>query len=123
MKPLNWTELVEKKAMLMHRITDVVGRAEKYYDGVNEVYISRANGMPTKGPVIEFEEGHAFFASDDFIVLSAAEIRFLESMREGFAGLITIAAKNASDQGVDLDRGLSLLTSIFEAQLAALKSG
>lgn len=121
---MDWKELVERKAWMFHVETYAVGQALKFYDGENEQYRSRANGDPVGAAVLELTSGHALIADPEkWMELTKAEVRYYEALQEGFTGLIVVAAKNAKDSGVELEKGLAMLTAILRAQLAALEQG
>lgn len=120
-----WAEnLVSRGAWMFHVETYAVGQAAKFYDGETELYRSKANGEAVRGPVLELTSGHALMAvPEKWMELSKAEIRYFEALQEGFNGLIVVAARNAQDSGVELEKGLAMLTAILRAQLAALEAG
>lgn len=125
MDPKEWAEdLIVREAWVFHVETYAVGRARKFYDGVESVYYSRANDAPVRGAVLELESGHALMAvPEKWLELTNAELRYFQALQEGFNGLIVVAAKNAKDSGVELEKGLAMLISILRAQLAALEMG
>lgn len=120
-----WAEdLIARQVWIFHVETYAVGQAVRFYDGENEQYRSRANGEPVRGPVLELSSGHALMADPTkWMELTKQEIRYFEALQEGFNGLIVVAAKNAKDNGVELEKGLAMLTAILRAQLAALEMG
>lgn len=120
-----WAEdLVARQAWMFHVETYAVGQAVRFYDGENEQYRSRANGDPVRGEVLELSSGHALLADPTkWMELTKQEVRYFEALQEGFSGLIVVAAKNAKDSGVELEKGLAMLTAILRAQLAALEQG
>lgn len=121
---MDWKGAVERMAWMFHVETYAVGRAAAFYDGVEEKYVSPLNGEPVNGPVLLLHTGHALLAEPvKWMELSSAEIRYFQALQEGFNGLIVIAAKNAKDNGVELEKGLAMLISILRAQLAALEQG
>ena len=119
-----WAEdLIARKAWMFHVETYAVGQASKFYDGVTEKRISPINGVPVQAEILELDTGHALLANPEkWMELTAAELKFFLALQEGFNGLITIAAKNARDSGVELEKGLAMLIAIFRAQLAALEA-
>lgn len=126
MEAKEWAEgLIAKNAFVFHIETYAVGRATKFFDGEIEVYSSPVNGKPVRGSaVLELDTGHALLADPEkWMELSKAEVRYFEALQEGFRGLLIVAAKNAKDSGVELEKGLAMLIAILRAQLAALEQG
>lgn len=119
------SDLIERQAWMFHVETYAVGQAKRFYSGLHvDVYMSRANGEPVHGPVLELDTGHALMADPaKWMELTAAEIKFFGALQAGFTGLIAVAAKNAKDSGVELEKGLAMLTAILRMQLAALEAG
>lgn len=116
-------DLVDRKAWVLNTYSNVIGQAKRYYNGLTERYISTVTKEPTRFAVLELESGHALMANPEkFVELSAAELRYFQALQEGFTGLIVVAAKNAKDNGVELDKGLTMLTVILRTQLAALEA-
>jgi hypothetical protein len=125
MEAKEWAEsLIARQAWVFHVETYAVGQAMKFYDGETDRYRSKANGETVNGPVLELTSGHALMAvPEKWMELTKAEIRYFEALQEGFNGLIVVAARNAQDSGVELEKGLAMLTAILRAQLAALEMG
>lgn len=125
MEAKEWAEsLIARQAWVFHVETYAVGQAMKFYDGETDRYRSKANDVEVRGPVLELTSGHALMAvPEKWMELTKAEIRYFEALQEGFNGLIVVAARNAQDSGVELEKGLAMLTAILRAQLAALEMG
>lgn len=119
-----WRELVTKQEVVMHVQNKVVGRPIRFYLGTDEDhYVSPVNGLPVKVPVLELAGGNALLAKekDDFMILAPAAARLYVAMAAGVAELTKLSARNAASQGVPLEIGIAVMTSVFRSQVAALE--
>ncbi len=107
---------------VLHVPTLVVGRVKaRWYDGQ---FVSPVNGKAVPGDVIQLEDGNAMVAKPGvFLKMGKPEIRFFQTVQEGLAGLVAVAAKTGHGAGVDLETGYTLTIAALRAQLAALEAG
>jgi hypothetical protein len=119
---LFFRDLVTRKAVVLNHPCQVVGKAEKYWDGEEDVYYSPTNQSPVKHPVLELSNGNALLAlRGNWQELTGAGERLYSSMVVGVAALVKVSARNASAQGMELETGIAIMTSILRAQAAALE--
>lgn len=113
------SELVGK--VVLHVPTLVVGTVRaRWYAGQ---YVSLVNGEPVPGDVLELDDGNAFVARPGaFLTMGKAEVRFFETMQEGLAGLVAVAARGGTASGVEPETGYTLTVAALRAQLAALEA-
>jgi hypothetical protein len=73
-------KLADDGTWILHTGTRTVSKVVKFYDGVNDTYISTYNGQPTKGPVIELEDGNTFVAKAEFefVPMEEEEVKFFQ---------------------------------------------
>jgi hypothetical protein len=118
-----WNAWVDAGAYVFHIPTGTVGKAKKFWDGVTERWLSPLNNRAVEVAVLELEDGNAFMATnpDDWTALTNAEVRYFNALQQGLGGLIQVAARNASSQGIPLEAGLSITVSVLRTQLAALE--
>lgn len=117
-------DLEKREAWVIHEPTLAVGPVKKFWDGVDEIYVSPINGAACPGAVLELETGHSLVAVfEHFIELDENAIRFYAAIQQGLAGLIVVSARNASASGVTQDVGIALTVAAFRTQLAAIESG
>lgn len=121
------TEAAAQKKWVYHAATGVVGRVIEFYDGEEEVFFSPIDLLAVKDPVVVIEGGHSLLAKPGevfgFVTLSQQELRFFETLRHGFKGLVLVSAKNAQSMGLELDQSLALLVAVLREQLRALEAG
>lgn len=113
--------VVADAAWLLHTTTGVVGRAEEFFDGVERVHVSSADGVPVPGSVLRLSTGHALVCNPNaFVELLPEEVRFhalvVDRLEAFFLGAVQVAA----EAGVDRTRMLSIITNALAAQLAVL---
>lgn len=119
--PARFASLAERNAMVFHRPTGFVGRAERYYDGETAVFCP-PNGLPVEGPVLGMQGGHTFVAKDPtaFVELADREARMFVILQEGIAGVVRVAASQAQAMGVTQDDAIMLMVAVLRAQANAL---
>lgn len=100
-----------------------VGRAHKFYDGVEVKYVSKVNGDAVNGPVLELDTGNGFVADPAaFSVLTASEVAFFAAFNDALNGLIVGSISAGAASGMKAFEGLRLMKCAMRAQLAALEA-
>lgn len=105
---------------LLHVPTLTVGIPTRLCDGD---WVSPVNDRASPGLVLVIEPGHGFMAKkENFFALRGGAAQFFDSMQQGLAGLVAVAARCAEQNGVEMDVGLTLLLSAMRMQMAALEA-
>lgn len=107
---------------LLHTATLVVGPATEFFDGIESVYVSEANGEPVPGPVLKLATGHALVANPNaFVEIEPKEVEFYRLATEKLADFMRGAVSVAGGKAIPSRTTVVLLTSLLRAQLVALE--
>ncbi len=83
----------------------------KFWDGENEVYTSSYNDLPTKGPVLELEDGNSFVArgESEFVPLEDKEVQYFLFVQTKVGEIAQKVAAVGSGRGMNLAKTLLLI--------------
>jgi hypothetical protein len=113
---MSWAAaLAADRSWVLHTGSRTISRVKKFWDGELEVYTSTYNNQPTKGPVLELEDGNSFVARSeaDFVSMEEKEVQFFQFVEMKISELATQLATVAVNQGMGIAKGGLLLGTAF----------
>lgn len=117
-----WARLLASdKAWVVHRKTVTIGRIERFWSGEEGDRYEKGEA-PAKGPVLETEQGDAFFAEkeDAFLRMSDAEVRCYQVVAEVLPATVGELALFAASHAIERKAFEVMVSAVLRRQLHAL---
>ena len=104
-------KLAADNTWVLHTGSRTVSKVLKFWDGENEVYTSSYNNFPTKGPVLELEDGNTFVArgESEFVPLEDKEVQYFLFVQTTVGEIAQKVAAVGSGCGMNLAKTLLLI--------------
>lgn len=115
---VDFRDLANRKAMVLHEPTGVVGRVVHFYDGVVEKSVSTVNDKPVDGEVFELDQGHRFMAkAEDVVELSLDEQRCLTAYQTLISHTVSEMINLSKGANVEVPKACVLLRAVLRQEM------
>lgn len=123
--PIVWgRDLEKRKAWVFHAPTMAMGPVEKFFDGVEEQWVSTVNGVAVPGPVLLLATGHALDARSPavFVEMEAKEVWLAKLAVEKIAKVVAALLETGRQAEVAPRTAALLVLAVLQANRAAIEA-